>query len=166
MGAIMMDNGGILYVCTNSGTPGTWARVGEVRPSFGGQANTGGVMNLLPNPIRLLDTRNSPGTPYAGGTTHTLQVTGASDLNGSSTIVPAGAVGVIGNVTAVSPQGGGNLTLFPSGTVRPGTSNLNYNANVTINTSITVGLNGSGAVDIFVNVGTTHVVFDASGFVI
>ena len=121
-------------------------------------------MNLLPNPIRILDTRS--GSPYAGGSTHTLQVTGGADLNGSSTTVPAGAVAVIGNVTAVFPEGDGDLRLFPHGVSLPTTSNLNYNANVTIANSATVGLDGSGQVDIFADVSATHVLFDCSGFVI
>ena len=140
-------------------------------PTFGAQANTGGVMNLLPNPIRLLDTRinsvrNNNGLPVGGGGTLVLQVTGASDLNLSSTVVPAGAVAVIGNVTVVFPEGAGDLRLFPHGQGIPTTSNLNYNVNVTIANSATVGLDASGQLDIYVDASTTHVLFDASGFVI
>jgi hypothetical protein len=164
-GDVWFDSSRILWVCINGGTPGTFARLGAVNPTFfgGAQANTGGVMNLLPNPIRILDTRS--GSPWAGGSTHTLQVTGTADLNGSSTKVPAGALAVIGNVTAVFPQGAGDLRLFPHGASLPTTSNLNYNLNVTIANSATIGLDGSGRMDIFVDVSTTHVLFDASGFV-
>lgn len=160
----MVDSTGIIWVCVATNTPGTWTRVGQVQPAFGSQVNTGGVMNLLPNPIRILDTRS--GSPWAGGTTNTVQVTGAVDINGSSTKVPAGAVAVIGNVTAVFPQGDGDLRLFPHGASLPTTSNLNFNANVTIANSAIVGLDASGRLGIFVDVSTTHVLFDCSGFVI
>lgn len=159
-----MDNAGVMWVCIAGNTPGTWTRVGQVQPSFGAQANAGGVMNLLPNPIRILDTRS--GSPWAGGSTHTLQVTGTNDLNGSSTVVPAGALAVIGNVTAVFPQGAGDLRLFPHGVSLPTTSNLNYNLNVTIANSATIGLDSIGRMDIYVDVSATHVLFDCSGFVI
>ena len=164
VGDVWADSNGILWVCVAGGTAGTWTRVGQVQPSFGAQANAGGVMNLLPNPIRILDTRS--GSPYGGGSTHILQVTGAADLNGSSTVVPAGAVAVIGNATVVFPEGAGDLRLFPHGVSLPSTSNLNYNLNVTIANSATVGLDGDGRMDIYVDVSTTHVLFDASGFVI
>ena len=167
-GEVFMDQGQTVWVCVETGTGAAalWARVGAVNPSFfgGAQANTGGVMNLLPNPIRILDTRS--GSPYAGGSTHAIQVTGASDLNGSTTKVPPGAVGVIGNVTAVFPQGAGDLRLFPHGAALPTTSNLNYVVNVTVANGCIVGLDSGGQVDIFADVGTTHVIFDASGFVI
>jgi hypothetical protein len=164
-GDFWVDSNGTVWVNLSTGTPGVWARLGAVNPAFfaGAQANDGGVVNLLPNPIRLLDTRS--GAPWAGGSTHALQVTGTTDLNGSTTKVPAGALGVIGNVTAVFPQGSGDLRLFPHGKPLPTTSNLNYNVNVTIANAATVGLDGSGQMDIFVDVSTTHVLFDASGFV-
>lgn len=128
-------------------------------------------MNLLPNPIRILDTRintarNNNGQPFVGDSTQALQVTGASDLNSSATIVPANAVAVIGNVTAVFPQGSGDLRLFPHGGSTPTTSNLNYNLNVTVANACIVGLDAGGSLDIFTDVSTTHVIFDASGFVI
>ena len=166
-GEIFMDGGCTLWVCTLTGvgTQTRWVRIGAVNPNFfnGAQSNTGGVMNFLPNPIRILDTRSD--SPYAGGSTHAIQVTGASDINGSSTTVPAGAVGVIGNVTAVFPQGAGDLRLFPHGAALPATSNLNYLLNVTLANACIVALDGAGRLDIFVDVSTTHVIFDASGFV-
>jgi hypothetical protein len=163
-GEIYVDGNGAFWLCTANGTPGTWGRVGNVVQKFGAQANTGGVMNLLPTPIRILDTRS--GSPFGGGTTHALQVTGTLDLNGSGFAVPANAVAVIGNVTAVFPQGAGDLRLFPHGSGLPTTSNLNYNLNVTIANSAIVGLDASGQMDIYVDVNTTHVLFDCSGFVI
>jgi hypothetical protein len=42
--------------------------------------------------------------------------------------VPPGAAAVTINSTAVGPAGPGFLTLWPSGTLRPTVSNLNYNA--------------------------------------
>ena len=39
---------------------------------------------------------------------------------------------MIGNVTAVFPQGSGDLRLFPDGGSLPTTSNLNYNVNANV----------------------------------
>jgi hypothetical protein len=163
-GDVWVDSTGTAYLCIADGNPATWARLGAVNPRFGSQANTGGVMNLLPNPIRILDTRSA--SPYGGGSTHSLQVTGTADLNGTSTKVPSGAVAVIGNVTAVFPQGSGDLRLFPHGGTLPTTSNLNYNLNTTVANACIIGLSTAGALDVFVDVSTTHVLFDCSGFVI
>jgi hypothetical protein len=161
-GDVWLDTKGILWVCINAVFPsvGTWARIGAVNPSFGAQSNTGGVMNFLPNPIRLLINK------YNGGSTHTLQVAGATDLNGTSVVVPVGALGVIGNV-AVNPDPGpdGFLTLFPTGSPQPNTNNISYKGGGGfLDNFAIVGL-GGGNMDIYVKT-TTQVYFDATGFVI
>jgi hypothetical protein len=156
-GEQIRDNNGDLYLCIVSGPPGTWRKVAAGIPG------ASGALNFLANPIRLLDTRS--GSAWLTGSTHTLQVTGVS-IGGIS--VPAGAIGVIGNVTVVSPSAGGDLRLYPGATA-PATSSINFATNQTIANGVTVGLNGSGQLTIKVDMPAgahTHVLFDASGFVL
>jgi len=66
-------------------------------------------------PFRVMDTR-STGKPAAGATV-------AVDLSGR---LPADAVAVVANVTAVQSAGGGFVTAYPLGQQLPLASNLNY----------------------------------------
>ncbi len=156
-GEQIRDNAGDLYICIASGSPGTWRKVAA------GVPGVSGAINFLANPIRLLDTRT--GSPYAGGSTHSLQVTGVV-IGGIS--VPSGAVGVVGNVTVVGPTSGGDLRLYPGATA-PATSSINFASGQTIANGVVVGLNSSGQLNIRVDMpsGThTNVLFDASGYIL
>jgi hypothetical protein len=156
-GDIVLDHAATVWVCIGSGTPGAWVRLPGVATGV-----PGGAINFLANPIRLLDTRSS-GT-WLAGSTHTLQVTGVS-VGGIS--VPSGATGVIGNVTVVAPSAGGDLRLYPGATA-PNTSTINFASGQVIANGVTVGLNGSGRLNIHVDMpsGTaTNVLFDASGYI-
>jgi NAD(P)-dependent dehydrogenase (short-subunit alcohol dehydrogenase family) len=80
----------------------------------------------------------------------TFQVSGA---NGGCSI-PATATAIGGTLTAVGPTAGGFLTAYPTGGVRPLTSNLNFVAgNAPIGNSFTATLSSSGAFDLFNNAG-------------
>ena len=157
-GEQIRDAGGNLFICVASGSPGTWLKVAA------GAAGRGGMVKLLSAPIRLLDTRLSSGKLPAGAVL-VLQVTGV-DVGGIS--VPKGATGVVGNVTVVQPTGGGDLRLYPGGAPLPGTSSINFASGQVVANGVTVGLNTSGQISIKVDMpaGTsTHVIFDASGYV-
>jgi hypothetical protein len=132
-----------------------------------------GFTNLLPTPIRVFDSRTSGAAnvadpsrtagPFAAGSIVTLQITGAT-VGGHA--VPAGASAVIGNVTAVSPSGGGWLTLFPHGEATPLVSNLNFQAGDQARGNFcVVALDASGRMDVFAQ-SQTQVVFDVSGYVV
>ncbi len=152
------DAGGNLFICIAGGTPGTWLKVAAAA------AGRGGMVNLLSAPIRLLDTRLSIGKLPAGSV-NVLQVTGV-DVGGIS--VPKGATGVVGNVTVVQPNGGGDLRLYPAGAPLPGTSSINFASGQVVANGVTVGLNTSGQISIKVDMPantSTHVIFDASGYV-
>ncbi|GEM_PF-4046810 len=128
-------------------------------------SGTGGITHVvfLPNPIRLLDTRNS--SPYQAGSDHTVQITGVI-VNGTS--VPTGAAGVFGNVTVVSPTSGGDLRLYPAGASLPNTSNINFASGQIIANGVTVALNTNGQLAIHVDMLTgthTNVLFDVSAYV-
>jgi hypothetical protein len=157
-GEQIRDAGGNLFICVAGGSPGTWLKVAAAA------AGRGGMVNLLSAPIRLLDTRLSIGKLPAGSV-YVLQVTGV-DVGGIS--VPKGATGVVGNVTVVQPNGGGDLRLYPGGAPLPATSSINFASGQVIANGVTVGLNTGGQISIKVDMpaGTsTHVIFDASGYV-
>jgi hypothetical protein len=121
-------------------------------------------------PIRIFD--SLPGSPaplpsskgtLASGSTTTIQVTG-TDVGGIH--VPAGASGVIGNLTVTNTQGGGDLILFPTGAPLPNTSNINYVGGQTVANFANVGLNTSGQMSLFVHVSGTDAIFDIAGYVL
>ena len=117
------------------------------------------------NPTRIADTRANSGQAYAGdtlatGTTLQVQV--------PTSVVPAGASGVVLNVAAVDPSAAGFISVLPGGaTVPTGSSlvsNLNFAAGDTVANLVTVGLSSTGTVEIYNHVGNTNVVVDVAGY--
>lgn len=98
----------------------------------------------------------------AGGTL-TLQVTGYVDP-GSGNSVPAGATGVVINVTAVNGSSFSILTVYPAGTSAPTASNLNFQAHTAIANLVTSQLSAGGAVTIKNGLGTVNVIGDVEGY--
>ncbi|MFE5538214.1 hypothetical protein ACFQ78_21030 [Streptomyces sp. NPDC056519] len=98
-------------------------------------------------PTRLLDTRNGTGTgtgpgkvaPYA---TTRVKISG----NGS---IPAGVTAVVLNVTATNATSGGHVTVYPEGSERPTTSNVNFSAGQTVPNLVIVPVNRNGYVDLY-----------------
>jgi hypothetical protein len=167
-GEVMMDSLGTLWFCVQQGSPGAWARFAHVAQKFGSQANAGGVVNFLPNPIRLKDTRlGVDHTRLGGGSAFDLQVTGV-DVGGVS--VPTGAVGVLGTLTVTDTDAPGYLTVYPAGSPTV-TSNINWSGpNQTLATSFVCGLDANGRLTVHngienPNSGNTHVVVDVAAFV-
>ncbi len=107
------------------------------------------------DPVRILDTRDPvniglPG-PFVSAVSQKLQVTGPA--------VPAGATGVLLNVTVVSPTANGFLAIRPGdATGAPSTSSLNFNAGDLIPNSMQVGLPTAGS-----NAGKIDITYDAYG---
>jgi len=113
-------------------------------------------------PVRALDTRttNTPSGSAArvgqGGEV-SLQITGA---NG----VPANATGVVLNVTAVSPNAAGYVTVYPNGVTRPLASNLNFIPGDIVPNLVIVGIGSAGKVNLFNANGTIDLVADIVGY--
>ena len=140
-----------------------WAAVGAaVAVTLGGggvfvaNAATGVSSSVVTiDPVRILDTRDPvniglPG-PFVSAVSQKLQVTGAT--------VPAGATGVLLNVTVVSPTANGFLSIRPGDAAgAPSTSSLNFNAGDLIPNSVQVGLPTAGA-----NAGKIDITYDAYG---
>jgi len=140
-----------------------WAAIGAaVAVTFGGggllavQAASGPASSVVTvTPERILDTRSGVGLsgPFVSGVSRKLQVTGA--------VVPAGATGVLLNVTVVAPTAAGFLSVRPGdATGVPSTSSLNFTAGDIVPNSVQVALPTSGA-----NAGQIDVTFDAFGAV-
>jgi hypothetical protein len=124
---------------------------------------TGGFTALTP--ARLTDTRpgkatadgqNARSSALPGGQTMKVQVRGRVGI-------PAEATAVALNVTVTEPQGGGWITVFPSGQTMPLASNLNYVPWQTIPNLVIAEIGADGSVSIY-SPTTTHVFVDVSGW--
>lgn len=120
-----------------------------------------------PTTPRLLDTR--PGGPTAdgqysgrgrlsGGTTLTLPVLGRAGL-------PATGSAAVVTITAIEPTAPTHLTAYPAGAARPNASNLNVAAGQTRAAFAIVPLGSGGAIRLFNNAGSTHLVVDVVGVI-
>ncbi len=113
------------------------------------------------SPGRILDTRTGLGAPKApvgAGRNISVQVAGLAGVPSS------GARAVVLNLTATEPTIGGYLTVWPSGTTMPLTSNINFAAGQTIANQVTVPVGSDGKVQIYNASGTTHVIMDVAGY--
>ncbi|WP_035799162.1 hypothetical protein [Kitasatospora mediocidica] len=122
-----------------------------------------GSTYLPVTPGRVLDTRDGTGT---GGRAAPVGQFGTVNLPvaGHGGVPKYGATSVVLNVTATDTTDTGFLTVYPHGTARPGTSNLNFAARQTVPNLVTVPLGADGSVDIYNHLGTTDVVADVFGF--
>ena len=113
-------------------------------------------------PARILDTRDGTGAAAPGplGNDATL----ALQVAGSGGVPAAGASAVVLNVTAVTPSGSSFLTVYPSGTPRPNTSNLNWVPGKTVPNLVETPIGPDGKVAIYNLRGTVHVVVDVEGW--
>lgn len=167
-GALVVDSAGQLYVCTASGSPGTWRPVQY-------QGTGSGSTTLLATPFRLFDTRTaqSPAPPLPvskvkvnAGQTLTVQVTGTGGA------VPAGAVGVTGSIAVTAPEAAGFLQLFPANLGSSSTSVLNFASGQTVANAFTAALPTSGGSGVLgalklKSVGAkTHVIIDVTGYLL
>lgn len=115
-------------------------------------------------PERILDTRDGndiglPG-PFVSAVSQKLKVTGSiPTATGTKTVVPAGATGVLLNVTPVNATADGFISIRPgdaSGAAT--TSSLNFTRGDILPNSVQVGVPTSGA-----NAGKIDITFDAYG---
>jgi hypothetical protein len=86
-----------------------------------------------------------------------LSITGA----GTSSI-PAGVTAVVLNVTVTSAEADGYVTVWPCGSNRPATSNLNFVRGQTVPNLAIVGLGAGGTVCLF-TLASVDLIADVSG---
>ena len=118
-------------------------------------------------PCRLLDTR--PGadnvgprsTPIGAGEEYVVQARGVQ----GDCDLPAGASGIVTNVTAVGASSKTNVRLYPAGAATPTTSNLNPSPGErpTPN-AVTTDLDAAGEFAIFNSRGTVDLFVDVVGY--
>jgi hypothetical protein len=123
-------------------------------------------------PIRICDTRAGNPSALSGAASQcngTANAGGAIAAGATKLInvagsfgVPADATAVVLNITAVNPANGGYVTIFPSGSDQPFTSNLNYSTGEVVPNLVEVGT-GSGDISIY-SQSKTDVVVDLEGY--
>ncbi|MDH6578396.1 S53 family peptidase [Kitasatospora sp. MAP5-34] len=123
-----------------------------------------GATYTAAGPTRVLDTRQAVGRtgkdPVAPQSEVSLPIAGQAG-------VPAtGVSAVILNVTVTEPTANGYLTVYPSGTTRPTSSNLNWTAGQTVPNLVIVPVGADGNVNLYNGSawGSTHLVADVFGY--
>lgn len=121
-------------------------------------------------PCRLTDTRPAPDTvgprsePLQAGDTITIQAVGENGSCAGADAIPADAVGLSLNVTALRATGRTFLTFWPGG-VRPTASSLNpAPGQPPVPNAVITPLSDSGSFNVFNNAGSVHVVIDVNGY--
>ena len=134
--------------------------LGDVVGWFDGDGSGDRFIGVQPS--RLLDTRPESTVGLSGafgaGQTRTLPVAGRGPVPSS------GVTAVVLNVTSVNPTASSFVTLWPSGSSRPVTSNLNLSPGAITPNLVTVKLSSTGAVDLYNNSGATHLLADVVGY--
>ncbi len=130
--------------------------VADVAGYYGDGSALGGSTFMAVSPTRMLDTRSNGG-PVAGGTSRSLQVTGRFG-------VPAGATGVVVNVTVTGPTAASFLSVYPAGHGVPNSSNLNFTTNQTVPNLVTVKLGSTGGIGFYNAFGRVQVIADLEGY--
>jgi len=71
---------------------------------------------------------------------------------------------VVLNVTVTNPTANSFLTVWPDGSTRPLTSDLNYRPGLTVPNLVVVRVGGSGAIDLYNAAGSADVIVDVVGW--
>jgi hypothetical protein len=124
------------------------------------QAPTPGSSFFTLTPCRLLDTRwPGAGPALASGEVRHVQAAGTCEI-------PAGAVALSLNVTAVASTGQGNIRFAPGGTPAPVTSTVNFAPGQTRANNAILALGGGGldAVATVAGPGSVHLILDVNGY--
>ena len=114
------------------------------------------------NPNRILDTRTNKGLsgPQGEAQTRPLAVAGVAGTN-----VPAGATGLVANVTVADATTESFVSVFPGNVARPNPfSNLNFGPGQVIPNLTAVGIAPNGSVNFYNHVGSTALIADAVGY--
>jgi cysteine-rich repeat protein len=154
----------------------TWLRTARVVPVawllFPGPSSasdhhattSAAAVNVVPAPLdffsvtpcRVVDTRT--GSPLVAGIERTFPFAGVCGI-------PSTASAVSTNVAVTQPTAAGNVRLYPSGSLVPNSSTINYGAGQTRTNNIVVGLGNAGELSARSQpAGTTHLIIDVNGY--
>ena len=125
------------------------------------------VLTTLDEPCRIASLRPAPFTvgprsaALAAGDTYSISARGAAgDCN-----LPADAVALSTNVTALNATQDTNLRFWATGAERPTTANLNPSAGAPpISNAVTTGLSSDGRFDVYNFQGDVQIVIDVLGY--
>ena len=151
--------GGQVTVFNFAGSTSVVADVEGWYSDVGQPAGSGLYRGVVPS--RVLDTRSSLGGhagPVVQGETMRLVIAGKNGVPATG----AGAAAL--NVTATGANLSSFVTIFPAGTPRPIASNLNFVAGETIPNRVVVAIGAGGAIAIYNNTGSAHIVVDVDGW--
>jgi hypothetical protein len=158
---VALGTGGSLSVTyVGSTSPATAHVIFDVTGYF--TADTSGAAYVPLSPNRILDTRSGIGLsgPFGSHAARTFGVAGSGG-------VPAGAIGVTGNLTVTAQSSPGFLFIGPNATNDPATSTLNFPRGDDRADGVTVAL-GAGTLSVTFVAPTsgqgTHVIFDVTGY--
>lgn len=107
-------------------------------------------------PFRALDTRDAGGTKLQPNVERQLAI-------GGTNVLPADASAAVLNVTAANPSGPGHLVVYPCGSPKPDSSNLNVVAGLVVPNAVVSKLGTSGRVCLQSSV-LTDVIVDVGGY--
>ncbi|HVC75126.1 MAG TPA: fibronectin type III domain-containing protein [Candidatus Micrarchaeaceae archaeon] len=122
----------------------------------------GGTFNALA-PSRILDTRTgNGGFPIRRVTANTgINMT----ILGAGGVPATGVTAVVLNVTVTDPTGAGFVTAFPTGSLRPKASNLNFVRSQTVPNLVEVAVGVDGKVTLYVGGASANLLADVGGWV-
>lgn len=161
-GQFKVDDGDLWFCVTSSGSL-RWRKIT-------GTGVAGGFHAVTPG--RVYDSRPGNGGvgPLGTGANRTISVANRINPVGGATVetnfIPAGAIAVTLNVTAVTTVGNGFLAVNPGGNTTVGASALNWTAGQTIANGIVCALNTSRQLTVIAG-GTatsTNFIIDITGY--
>ena len=123
----------------------------------------GGLSTFVPvAPARFADTRDGTGGvpvgPLAARSVLRVRIAGVGD-------VPAeGITAVVANVTAVDATAPHYFTVYPGGTAKPATSNVNGGPGRAVPNLVTVGVGLDGHIEVFNSHGSADCLVDVFGY--
>jgi hypothetical protein len=114
------------------------------------------------SPVRIMDSRSgfrTSSAPFGAAEVRNLVVTGVGG-------VPANATAIIANVTGTQSTYGSFLTVFPTGTKLPATSNVNLELGAPAPNLVMMKIGAGGQISIYNDRGLAHVIVDVMGYVL
>jgi hypothetical protein len=113
-------------------------------------------------PTRVVDTRAGSGQPLAGMTLGAGSVDSTSIATTAG--LPANTAALAGNVTVANATGSSFLTVYPLGTGRPTSSDLNWVPGEVASNMLLGKLGNAGSISFFNPSGRVDVIIDVCGF--
>ncbi len=119
-------------------------------------------------PVRICDTRSGANDPatYAGMTLGAGMSLNVNVVSANGDNVPSTATAVVANITAVSSTAGGYFTIWPTGTLRPTVSSLNFSAGEdAVANLVEIPIGANGDISVYNASGSTDLLIDVEGYV-